>query len=167
MKTILIMAQTLDGKIGRNSEEFIDWTGSADKEMFVRLTKEAGVIIMGSKTFDTIGKILPGRKSIVYTRDKRRISTSPDLIYTDLEPQQLLKKLAEEGYSKAAIIGGAQINTLFARAELIDEYLITIAPRIFGTGLALFAEELDIQLSFISCQQLDKQSILLTYRKKD
>ncbi|MDZ7596786.1 MAG: hypothetical protein U5J82_00450 [Desulfobacterales bacterium] len=41
MKVILLMAQTLDGKIGRNSGHFPDWTGKQDKRLFVRITKAA------------------------------------------------------------------------------------------------------------------------------
>lgn len=62
MKVTLLMAMTLDGKIGKSHDHFPDWTGKADKTLFVRLTKKAGVIIMGSKTFDTIGRPLPNRK---------------------------------------------------------------------------------------------------------
>ena len=165
MKIILIMAQSLDGKISRSSEEFIDWTGSADKKMFAEITKRAGVIIMGSKTFDTIGKPLPGRKNIVLTRNTQRKSESPNLIYTDKQPQELIQQLEKEGYSEAAVVGGAQINTLFARENLIDEYLITVAPTIFGQGLSLFTEALDIDLELVASTVLEKKFLLLKYKK--
>ncbi|MBM9604081.1 dihydrofolate reductase family protein [Desulfopila inferna] len=166
MKVFLIMAQTLDGHISRNSSEFIDWTGSADKKMFVQVTKEAGVIIMGSKTFDTIGKPLPGRKNIVLTRNKKRVSDAPDLVFTAREPRQLLSDLEGEGYSSAAVIGGSQINTLFARANLIDDIYITIAPRIFGQGLSLFNVSLDLRLRLVSTRILEEDYVLLHYSVK-
>ncbi|MBF0259476.1 MAG: dihydrofolate reductase [Desulfamplus sp.] len=74
MKVILIMAMTLDGKIARHPMEPVDWTGKADKKKFVKITKKAGAVIMGSTTFDTIGKILPDRKNIVMTRDPTRLA---------------------------------------------------------------------------------------------
>ncbi len=74
MKVILIMAMTLDGKIARHSLEPVDWTGKADKRKFVEITKQAGAVIMGSATFDTIGKVLKGRKNIVMTRNPSRLT---------------------------------------------------------------------------------------------
>jgi len=78
MKLILVMAVTADGKIARNSMELIDWTGKADKKYFIDVTRKAGVIIIGSKTFDTIGQVLPGRKNIVMTRNAERKSKNKD-----------------------------------------------------------------------------------------
>ncbi len=163
MKAILIMAQTMDGIISRSSNEFIDWTGSADKKKFMQITKEAGVIIMGSKTYDTIGKPLPGRKNIVLTRNKSRKSDYENLIYTAKEPQTLLTNLASEGYSKVALIGGSQINSLFAESNLIDEIIITIAPKIFGVGLSLFNVTLDLNLKLLSTEILEENFAMLHY----
>ena len=63
MKVILLMALTVDGMIARSPEEFPDWTGTEDKRMFKKTTLEAGVLIMGAKTYDTIGRPLPGRRT--------------------------------------------------------------------------------------------------------
>jgi len=165
MKVFLIMAQTLDGIISRSSDEFIDWTGSADKKMFMQVTKEAGVVIMGSKTYDTIGRPLPGRRNIVLTRNKERVSNSADLIYTSQGPKEILAGLSEDGFTKAAVIGGSQINTLFARENLIDEYIITVAPYLFGKGLSIFSETLDIELELISTTLLEEKYLLLRYKR--
>ena len=55
IKTILLMAQTLDGKIAKYADHFPDWTGKADKQLFVRETRQAGAIIMGSSMIITTG----------------------------------------------------------------------------------------------------------------
>lgn len=72
MKVILVAALTVDGKIGLTSDHFPDWTEPADKKLFMSVSKKAGVIIMGSKTFDTFGTPLPGRKHVVLTRNAGR-----------------------------------------------------------------------------------------------
>lgn len=163
MKVILIMAQTMDGIISRSSDEFIDWTGSADKKMFMQITKEAGVVIMGSKTFDTIGKPLPGRKNIVLTRNSSRKSNFDNLVYTKKDPQTLLNDLNAEGFNKAAVIGGSQINSLFAERNLIDEIIMTVAPKIFGVGLSLFNISLDMNLKLLTTEVLEENYILMHY----
>jgi dihydrofolate reductase len=164
MKTILIMAITLDGKIGRDPTHFVDWTGKEDKKIFVKLTRDAGVIIMGSTTFDTIGRILPGRKNIVITRNKNRVSNDKDLLFTDNEPLLILEDLESEGFKTVAMIGGSQINSLFLKAKLIDEIYVTIVPKLFGKGLSMFNEGTDIDLELISWQEVDKGHLLLRYK---
>jgi dihydrofolate reductase len=49
MKVILLMAVTADGMIARNSMELIDWTGKADKQYFIHITREAGAMIWAQK----------------------------------------------------------------------------------------------------------------------
>ncbi len=147
MKVTLLMAITLDGKIGKDPDHFPDWTGKEDKQLFKKITQKAGVVIMGSKTFDTIGNPLPGRKNIVLTRRSDRVSTWPNLVFTGQDPKKILNGLEQEGFSEAILAGGATINLLFARANLIDDILITIVPRIFGAGISLFPEKIDLPLA--------------------
>jgi dihydrofolate reductase len=164
IKTILLMAQTLDGKIAKHSDHFPDWTGRADKRLFVEVTKTAGALIMGSKTFDTIGKPLPGRKNIVMTRDPRRVSRWDNLVYTAHAPQALLSELEAEGYHQVVIAGGTRINSIFMRAGLIDEIIVTITPMIFGTGIALFEDGIEVNLTLKDFKQLDEARVCLHYR---
>lgn len=162
------MALTIDGKSAKDSYDYPDWTGSEDKKMFKTVTLKSGVIIMGSKTYDTIGKPLPGRKNYVMTRDKNRKSTHQNLVYTQLKPARLLSHLEQQGYSEIILIGGATINTLFAVQGLIDEIYITYCPITFGTGLSLFSEAIDIRVELMDIQRLDKNSIFARYKvKKD
>lgn len=165
MKVTLVMAMTLDGKIARDDNHPADWTGKEDKRKFVEVTKRAGVVIMGSKTFDTIGKALAGRKNIVMTRNRNRKSAD-NLIFTDQTPEFILEGLAREGFSEAALIGGTQINSLFARANLIDEIYVTVLPVFFGRGLSLFDHDMDTRLSLVDCEVVSDQSLVLRYRVK-
>ncbi len=167
MKVTLIMALTLDGKIGKSPDHFPDWTGKQDKKLFAELSKQAGVVMMGSKTFDTIGKPLPGRKNVILTRRQNRKSAWDNLVYTSQDPGNILKELENEGYSEAILAGGALINSLFAREHLIDEIIVTISPKIFGTGLSLFAEAINMELELLELHKLGSRQVCLKYRVLD
>lgn len=158
------MALSLDGKIGKDSEHFPDWTEKADKALFVKETKAAGVIIMGANTYKTIGKPLPGRKNIVLTRNQTLTSDDPDLVYTSDSPQAILQNLESEGYSQVILAGGAQINTLFAQAGLIDEVLLTFSPVLIGEGIGLFSEDVDLSLELQHLERLGENSIQARYK---
>ena len=83
MKVILMLAMTVDGKIARSTDHAADWTSKEDKKAFVEATKEAGAIIMGRNTFETIGRPLPGRLNLILT-------STPDK-FKDKEEQGLLE----------------------------------------------------------------------------
>ena len=164
MKVILLMALTVDGKIARHPDQFIDWSGKADKKLFVQMTKKAGVLIMGSRTYDTIGRPLPGRKNIVLTRNKNRQSDNEDLIFTDEKPADLVDELKAAGYTEVILTGVSTINTLFARANLIDEIVVTISPKIFGAGIGLFSKDLDLSLVLKSMGKVGDGLVMLKYQ---
>jgi dihydrofolate reductase len=67
MNLSAIVAMTDDGVIGRNNG--LPWRLPEDLIRFKQLTL-GHAIVMGRKTYDSIGKPLPGRKNIVLTRDR-------------------------------------------------------------------------------------------------
>ena len=166
MIVTLVMALTADGKIGRDPDHFPDWTGKEDKKLFAAISKKAGAVIMGSKTFDTLGKPLPNRKNIILTRNRERQSKWPNLHYTDKDPETILKELEAEGYSEVVLAGGAWVNTLFAQANLIDNIVVTISPKIFGSGLSLFTEAVYMDLELKSMDRIGQNLICLKYEVK-
>lgn len=166
MKLVLMMAITLDGKIAKHSTQLADWTSQADKKIFVEETKNAGVIIMGKTTYETIGRPLPGRLNIVLDKNpdtSQNIAGS--LEYTNLPPQELLTDLAKRGFEKVILGGGATINGLFLKENLIDEIWLTIEPKIFGEGLSLFKDaDVDLELELLEVRNLDKNVIQVRYK---
>ena len=163
MHVSLMVAITVDGKIARAPDHYPDWTGKADKRLYVDITKRAGVMIMGSKTFDIIGRVLPGRKTVVMTRNRQRRSERNDLVFTQDPPQKIVADLAAQGYEEAVVVGGATINQLFADKGLIDELILTISPYAFGTGLSIFSDALDLKLDLKKFWQLDENTLCVRY----
>ena len=164
MHVSLMVAITIDGKIARESDHYPDWTGKADKKLYVEVTKKAGVMIMGSTTFDIIGRVLPGRKTVVMTRNPKRRSERNDLVFTAQPPEQILADLASQGFKEAVVAGGAKINQLFAKRKLIDELIVTISPYAFGQGLSIFSDAVDLKLSLKKVWQLDENTVCIRYR---
>ncbi len=164
MKVTVLMAITADGMIARDALQLVDWSGKADKQYFVDITKKAGVMIMGSKTFDTIGRVLPKRKSIVMTRNKNRISHDKNLIFTAGDPKEVIADLETKGFTSATLVGGAVINSLFMKKNLVDEIHLTVVPIFFGNGLNLFNTRLETQMQLLDVQKLGSTHVLLKYR---
>ncbi|MBI5062934.1 MAG: dihydrofolate reductase [Desulfatitalea sp.] len=164
MKLTLIMAMTADGKIARHNRHFPNWTGRADKRMFKQLTTEAGVVIMGAGTFETIGKPLPGRLNVVMTRHPERFQPGENLWFTEDTPERILSTLEARGYTAAALTGGATINTLFARAHRIDDLVVTISPVLFGEGISMFSEPVNVALDLQAMREIEPGVVVLHYK---
>ncbi len=162
------MAVTVDGKIARHAGQAADWTSRADKRAFVKATNQAGVIVMGDKTYQTIGRPLPGRLNIVLTsRPAARQNIPGQLEFTDQSPVKLIEGLKNRGYNKIILAGGATTNALFLKQNLIDEIWLTIEPKIFGQGLSLFKDvDVNLDLELIEVKRLDKNVIQVRYGVK-
>lgn len=163
MKVIVLMALTVDGFIGRSTNDFPSWSGSADKRLFKNVSTRAGVVIMGSRTFDTIGKPLKDRQNIILTRNRNRRSIWDNLVYTSQEPADLLGQLEKEGFREVVVAGGSLVNTLFAQQNLIDEIYVTYSPIVFGSGVTLFSEPVSIELELIDFSPIGEGRILIRY----
>jgi dihydrofolate reductase len=163
MKVTLLMALTVDGKIAKHANHFPDWTEKADKKMFKDITMNAGVIIMGSKTYDTIGKPLPDRKNIVLTRNPHRKSETDNLVFTNAPPKKILADLEATGADHAVLIGGATINSLFAMEGLIDELILTYCPIVFGAGISLFSDDISMDLRLTEVSRIGENSVVAKY----
>jgi dihydrofolate reductase len=112
---ILIAAVARDGAIGRDNQLLVHLPG--DLPRFKRLTM-GHPIVMGRKTWDSIGRPLPGRRNIVITRQ-------PDWCAAGAERAcgfEAALELAGD-VEQVCVIGGAEIYALaLPRA---DELLLT------------------------------------------
>lgn len=161
ISAFIIVATTLDGFISPlEHTNSTTWTSGADKEFFKKRTKEAGVIVMGKTTFETIGKALPGRKVVVYSPEALNIE---GVETTTLPPQELLAQLEKEGFSEVAICGGSSIYSLFLRSGCVSKLYLTLEPILFGDGIPLFKDIPQTKLSLVSSTPLDKNTLLLEY----
>lgn len=169
MKVSLVAAVTLDGRIAEASDQIsLDWTSKEDKRFFVKKTKEAGCIVMGRATYDTIGRPLPGRLNVVMTRDPSKFESIPgSLEYTDASSQDILQDLESRGFKEAIIGGGAQVWSTFIEAGLITDFFITVEPVLFGKGVPLVEGIEPQRLQLVSHEKLGEQAILTHYRRYD
>src|SRR3990167_9074056 len=114
MNIWLIAAISANGFIAESSgQRSLDWTSREDLQFFIQKTKEAGVVIMGRKTFETFGRPLKDRRLIVMTRQEGMKSHMEGVEFTTLPPVELVNKLTAEGVKTAVLAGGASLYSQF------------------------------------------------------
>lgn len=116
----LIWAMGKNNAIGFNNK--MPWYLPADFAYFKKVTMGQPVI-MGRKTFDSIGKPLPGRINIVITRSKT-FSNDGCIIVDSLD-----KAIEYTKDKEAFIIGGAEIYSAFL--PVADKLYITEIDKVF------------------------------------
>ncbi len=161
MKCFIISALTADGYIAKNRTHAAMWTSKEDKKRFVALTKQAGVIVMGLNTWQTLGKPLKDRLNIVYSPTP--LPAIPGMESTVKDPKELLQELESRGVKEVAICGGSTIYTMFMQTGLVNKLYLTIEPILFGDGMRLFNKDLDYKLKLLSCEKTEGGTLLLDY----
>ena len=161
IKVSIIVAETADGFIAKETNHPALWTSKEDKKHFVEITKRAGVVIMGSTTWKTLPKPMKDRLNIVYTRSGETYEGAES---TSIEPKELIDSLESRGFSEVSICGGSSIYTLFLKAGVVDTIYLTIEPILFGKGISIFNEQLDLKLELQSETKTEAGTIFLEYK---
>lgn len=168
MKIVLVMVATADGIITKRVDQNVDWSSKEDKKVFVEETKKLGTIIMGSTTYRVIGRHLPGRLNVVLTLNPSKFADKVipgELEFMSGTPRDIVDALEKRGVTSAALIGGPTTNAAFLKAGLVNELLLSIEPRLFGTGINLSeGQELDIPMKLLEQRLLTPDVVLLRYQ---
>lgn len=122
----LIVAHADQNVIGFKGS--MPWHLPDDLKHVKRLT-EGNTIVMGRKTYDSIGRPLPNRRNVVMTRDKNFTAEGVDIIHSVDEIKSL------DG--KVFIFGGSNIYK--ETMHLVDEMYVTRIYETFG-GDTFFPE---------------------------
>ena len=102
MTLSLIAAIGKNNELGKNNS--LLWNLPKDMEHF-RETTRGHAVIMGRKTFESIGKPLPNRRNIIITRDTAYSHEDIEVVHSVSEALSLFGKSDEEVF----VIGGAEI----------------------------------------------------------
>lgn len=114
-RIIFVVAHDRRGVMGRDGA--LPWHLPEDLKHFRRLTIDKPVI-MGRKTFGSIGKPLPRRQNIVLTRDPQFQTDGADVAHSVEDAIRLAN-----GAPEIAVIGGSEIFSAFA--ALVNSAFVT------------------------------------------
>ncbi len=110
MKIALVAAMANQNVIGLNNQ--MPWHMPADLAHFKQVTLGKPVI-MGRKTYDSIGRLLPGRRNIIISRQPAPQHLAADWVHSIDEALALVTDQAE-----VMIIGGAELyKQMLPRAD--------------------------------------------------
>jgi dihydrofolate reductase len=112
MRVSILVAVAENGVIGRAGK--LPWHLGDDLQRFKQLTM-GHTIVMGRKTWESIGRPLPGRRNIVISRQSAYLAAGAEVVGSFDDAIELAETAGE---SELFVIGGAEIYRLaMPRAE--------------------------------------------------
>ena len=153
-----IVAIAKNFAIGKDGK--LPWHYSADLKFF-KQTTTGNAIVMGRKTFESIGKPLPNRLNIVLSRSSN-IETCPNLIWL----KNIEEVIALSQYLKGDlfIIGGAEIYKSFA--DTVEKWMVTEIPETVEDADAFMAKDFLNDFEVIEKIELEDNLFIKIYVRK-
>jgi dihydrofolate reductase len=91
-------------------------------------------LVMGRKTFESLGRLLPNRSHVVITRDPaslKSLSYQPEAVVASLE-EGIEKAKTFAGSEEIFVFGGGQIFKEAVEKDLVDRLYLTLVKGDFG-----------------------------------
>jgi dihydrofolate reductase len=147
----LVVAVGKNGVIGRDGQ--LPWRLSSDLKMFRRITM-GKPLIMGKKTWASLGRPLDGRDNIVVTRDRAFAAPGALVVHSAADAVALAQNCAaQRNADEIMVIGGADIFTA----------LLPLADRLYWTdveaspeGNVVFPDLAEAEWREVSCEALPR-----------
>lgn len=147
----VIYAASENDVIGKDND--IPWKLSADLKRFKQLTT-GHPIIMGRKTFESLGRPLPRRRNLVITRNSEYASVGIELF-----PSLESALAACEQEAKAFVIGGAGLFAESIAKGLVDTIFFTrVHAEVDGDVFYPLPDEKEWEIVEVASNQADEKN---------
>lgn len=169
MKIIQANSISVNGMIARqNGDE--DWLPDDGWTEFVEAVKAFDNFIIGRETYEVVQQHdpqysfdkVPCKTKIIVSRNPSYIA--PKGYITARSPQEVLSVLGKQGHEVGHLVGGGKLNASFYAEGFVDEMWLTVCPTAISGGRGVIdGENIQVDLSLSSVQQLSKDRVLLKY----
>lgn len=161
-KVILFIAMSLDGYIA-DQHGTVDWLNGQEKDgedidSYSVFKKEIDTVIMGWNTYHQIVTELSPAEWVYadltsYVITHRSLPSTDEIVFTAKEPHIVVNELKHKQGKSIWICGGSSIVQQLQKADLIDEFHISVIPTILGSGIRLFGTSPDeVKLNLVHTQ---------------
>ena len=145
-KTVVFIASSLDGYIA-TKEETLEWLFKVEGEGdngFSAFYETVDTVVMGKRTYDWIIKPefeefpYTNKECYVFSRSTYEENENVKFISGDIT--NFVNNLKNQDGNNIWIVGGGELLHSLIQENVVDEFIITIAPTIIGSGIPLFKE---------------------------
>lgn len=143
-KVSVYIATSVDGYIATENDS-LDWLFRSEPEGdagYGEFYDTVDSVIMGRRTYDWVMEQVEGKypyedkESYIYT--SRLEKSTSDITFTSEKPSTLIDRIKKVDGGTIWVVGGGALINEFLQNNLIDEFIISIAPALIGKGIPLF-----------------------------
>ncbi|TWT04406.1 dihydrofolate reductase [Planococcus sp. CPCC 101016] len=145
-KIVCYIAASLDGYIA-TEDDSLEWLFKTEGEGdagYTEFMKTIDTVVMGRRTYDWVmeaenGKF-PYQETASYVYTSSSAGDNPYVTFTNRDIPSFVKEIKEKPGKNIWVIGGSNLLRSFVKENLIDEWIISIAPVLIGKGIPLFQQ---------------------------
>lgn len=120
--------------------------------LFEKFFKNIDIVVMGRHTYDNIvNENIPNNwpcaGKITYVLTSHPGESNDEIIFYHHDALQLLQDLREGCGKDIWVVGGPKVIHDAINADIVDNYYLSTVPFILGSGIRLFSDQLDNQIS--------------------
>jgi dihydrofolate reductase len=143
-KVVLYIAASLDGYIA-TEENSLQWLFDVEGEGdngYSEFYETIDTILIGRRTYDWVmekeeGKF-PYKNKQCYVFSKTMSGKHDNVVFVNEDVVTFTNRIKKSKGNNIWVIGGGDLLHSFIKENLVDEFIITIAPTILGKGIPLF-----------------------------
>lgn len=154
-----IVAIAKNFAIGKDGK--LPWHYSSDLKFF-KETTSGNAVVMGRKTFESIGKPLPKRLNIILSRSGTLASQTNTFV---LDSKEKVLSLSEFLKGDVYIIGGAKTYAEFA--DVIEKWIVTEVPETVSDADAFMPPDFLDNFDIVEKKQLESDLFVKIYTRKE
>jgi len=143
-KLVVFIATSLDGYIA-TKEDSLEWLFKVEGEGdngYSEFYDTVDTVIMGKRTYDWLMEQgleeFPYQNKECYVFTRSTIQDTKDVKFVNEDVTNFVEKLMSQDGKSIWVVGGGELLHSFIQENLVDEFIITIAPTILGDGILLF-----------------------------
>lgn len=162
-KVVLYIAASLDGYIA-TEEDSLQWLFDVEGEGdngYSEFYETIDTILIGRRTYDWVmeaekGKF-PYENKQCYVFSKTMSGKQDNVEFVNEDVITFTNRIKELKGNNIWVVGGGDLLHSFIKENLVDEFIITIAPTILGKGIPLFKDvDFETKLTLKSIKKLNQ-----------
>ncbi|WP_203340649.1 dihydrofolate reductase family protein [Planococcus beijingensis] len=155
-KVVCYIAESLDGYIA-TEDDSLEWLFKSEVEGggdagYAEFMENIDTVIMGRRTYDWVMEAengnYPYQELTSYVFTSSTPQENSNVIFTNQEIPSFLEDLRKKPGKDIWVIGGSKLLHEFIKEDLVDEWIISIAPVLIGKGIPLF-QTFDFELRLL------------------
>jgi dihydrofolate reductase len=138
-KVVLFIACSLDGYIAGRDDD-IGWLFDDEDYHYSKFLASIDTVLMGRRTYDLMLQMGPfpyaGKECFVFTRTL--MGGDENVEFVNQPVNEFIDLLRKREGRDIWLVGGSELISHFMLAGIVDEFVISVHPRIIGDGIPLF-----------------------------